>query len=157
MTDWLTDTEQATWRGILRMHANLMTAMARGLEADSDMSMADYEVLAMLSEAPDAELHTRDLRFELQWEKSRLAHHVRQLEERGLVECDTSVEDGHAPMISLTETGRAAIDAAAPAHVARVRELFFDVLTPEQVRVLGDAAAAVLENVGRHAETDGDC
>lgn len=156
MTEWLTEAEQATWRSVLRMHANLMTAMAQGLKADSDMSMPDFEVLAVLSEAPDAELRARDLRFELQWEKSRLAHHIRRMEERGLVRRDACAEDGRAPLVSLTQAGRAAIDAAAPAHVARVRELFFDVLSPEQVKVLGDAAGAVLENVGRFAGTDED-
>lgn len=156
MTEWLTEAEQATWRGVLRMHANLMTAMAQGLKTDSDMSLADFEVLAVLSEAPDAELRARDLRFDLQWEKSRLAHQVRRMEERGLVRRDACVEDGRAPLVCLTEAGRNAIDAAAPRHVARVRELFFDVLSPEQVQVLGEAAAAVLENVGRFAGTDDD-
>lgn len=156
MTEWLNETEQATWRSFLRMHANLMTAMDHGLRADSDMTLPDFEILAMLSEAPDAELRERDLCFELQWEQSRLSPHVRQLQERGLLQREAHVDGEQAPMISLTEAGRAAIDAAAPAHVARVRELFFDVLSPEQVQVMGDAVAAVLENVAGVAKTDTD-
>lgn len=154
MAEWLDGAEQATWRSFLRMHANLMTAVGERLQADSGMSLPDFEVLAMLSEAPDAELQERDLCFELQWEESRLAHHVRELQERGLLQRDGHVDGGQSPMISLTEAGRAAVDAAAPAHVARVRELFFDVLSPEQVQVMGDAAAAVLENVAGVTDTD---
>jgi len=155
MTEWLDETEQAAWRGILRMHSNLMTAMDLTLRADAGMSMSDYEVLAMLSEAPDAQLRSPDLCFELQWPAERLDEQVRLLEERGLVEREGGEDGGH-PCISLTEEGRDAIDAAAPTHVARVRELFFDVLTPEQVKVLGEAAGAVLENVARLSEEPGD-
>ncbi len=154
MAEWLDETEQATWRSFLRMHANLMRAVGERLQADSGMSLPDFEVLAMLSEAPDAELRERDLCFELQWEESRLARHVRELQERGLLQRDGHVDGGQSPMISLTEAGRAAVDAAAPAHVARVRELFFDVLSLEQVQVMGDAAAAVLENVAGVTDTD---
>lgn len=155
MTQWLSQSEQDAWRGVLRMHANLMTAMDQTFRADGQMSMADYEVLAMLSEAPDAELWMRDLRFELQWDTHRLDERVRSLEERGLLERDGG-EAGADACISLTEEGRDAIDAAAPAHVARVRELFFDVLTPEQVSVLGEAAGAVLENVARLTDEPDD-
>jgi DNA-binding MarR family transcriptional regulator len=149
VTRWLDEDEQRTWRAVHRMHAQLIAALAQGLKTDSDMSISDYEVLVILSEAPDGGLRARDLRCELQWEKSRLAHHVRRMEQRGYVRRDVCTDDARAPLVCVTEMGLAAIREAAPAHVARVRELFFDALDPAQVVAMRDAAEAVLEGLGR--------
>ncbi len=154
MSDWLNEDEHRTWRSVLRMHAQLTAALAQALKTDSDMSISDYEVLAILSEAPDRVLRARELRCELQWEKSRLAHHIRRMEQRGYVRRDACTDDLRAPLIRLTETGLGAIRAAAPTHVARVRELFFAALAPAQARAMREAAEAVLENVARHAENE---
>lgn len=151
MSEWLTDAEQRTWRTVLQMHAQLISALAQNLKSDSNMSISDYEVMAILSEAPQQVLRARDLRSELAWEKSRLAHHIGRMERRGYVQREVCHEDRRAPLVRLTETGLAAIRAAAPTHVTRVRALFFDALTPEQTQALREAADAVLENIDRHA------
>ena len=151
MADWLDAEEDRTWRSFLRMHAQLTAALARQLKTDSDMSISDYETLAILSEAPDGVLQARDLRCELQWEKSRLAHHVRRMEQRGFVRREACAADLRAPLVRITDTGLAAVRAAAPIHVARVRELFLAALTPDQVRALGGAADSVLERIAQQA------
>jgi DNA-binding MarR family transcriptional regulator len=150
MGDWLDEEEHRTWRSVLRMHTRLTAALAQQLKTDSDMSISDYEVLAILSEAPDGVLRARELRCELQWEKSRLAHHVRRMEQRGYVRRDVCSDDARAPLVCITDTGLAAIRAAAPAHVARVRELFFAALTPAQAHAMREATDAVLTNLARH-------
>lgn len=150
MTDWLDEDESRTWRSVLRMHSHLTAALAQALKTDSDMSSSDYEVLAILSETPDGALRARELRCVLQWEKSRLAHHIRRMEQRDYVRRNECSDDARAALICLTETGRAAILDAAPAHVARVRELFFAALTPSDATALRTAAEAVLENLARY-------
>lgn len=154
MSDWLNADEHRTWRSFIRMHAQLTAALAQALKADSDMSISDYEVLAILSEAPDGTLRARELRCELQWEKSRLAHHLRRMEQRGYLQRDVCTDDMRAPLVRVTEPGLAAIRAAAPTHVARVRELFFAALTPAQAEALRDAAEAVLDNIVRHTDNE---
>lgn len=154
MSDWLDEDEHRTWRSALKMYTHLTTALAQALKNDSDMSIADYEVLAVLSEAPDGVLRARELRCELQWEKSRLAHHIRRMEQRGYVRRDPCPDDPRAPLVGATEVGLAAIRAAAPAHVARVRELFFAALTPAQASAFREAAEVVLENLVSHAADD---
>lgn len=156
MDEWLDVDEQQTWRSFLRMHAQLTAALARRLKTDSDLSISDYEVLAILSETRDGALRARDLRCELHWEKSRLAHHVRRMEQRGYVRRDTCADDHRAPLVCITETGLAAIRAAAPAHVAHVRELFFDALSSTRAQALRDATDAVLDNLAQHAATETD-
>lgn len=63
--DWLDEDQHRTWRSVLRMHTQLIAALAQSLKADSDMSISDYEVLAILSEAPHQTLRARELRCEL--------------------------------------------------------------------------------------------
>src|SRR3546814_15343138 len=86
-----------------------------------------------LSEAPEGRLRIFELGAQLEWEKSRLSHHLRRMEQRDLIvreECDT---DRRGAFVILTPTGRVAIEGAAPKHVAEVRDAFIYALTPDQL------------------------
>jgi DNA-binding MarR family transcriptional regulator len=65
------------------------------------------------------------------------------MEARGTVRRESCAEDGRSFNVVLTDAGMAAIEAAAPGHVAAVRHCFADVLTPEQLDTLGDIAEAI--------------
>ena len=120
------------WRAFLRMRRALDVAVDRQL-AEVGLSTADYEVLVPLSEVEGRTLRVRDLAAGIGWDRSRIAHQLRRMEQRGLVcrfECAT---DGRGTMVRLTEEGYAAIAAAAPGHVATIRRLLVDQLDPEDV------------------------
>ncbi len=153
-TRWLTDEEQRAWRAFLALDQQLFAHLARSLQRDSDLSAADYEVLVQLSEAPDDQRRVFELSDELQWEKSRLSHQLTRMQRRGLVERHACATDGRGAHIRLTPHGRAAIEAAAPAHVAELRAVFIDVLTEAQLRQLEQLAATVLAALA--ARTAGD-
>jgi len=51
--------------------------------ADAGLSLGDFDVLVALSEAPGQRLRAFELAAVLEWEKSRLSHHVRRMEQRG--------------------------------------------------------------------------
>jgi DNA-binding MarR family transcriptional regulator len=152
---WLDEREQRAWRGLIRMQAQLGAHLRRSLVRDSGLSDADYDVLVHLSEAPEDRLRIFELVRALQWEKSRLSHQLRRMEQRGLLERSECPTDGRGAFVSLTPEGRAAIEAAAPRHVAEVRRHFVDVLTPEQLDVLGDIAEAVLESLQQAEQPTG--
>jgi DNA-binding MarR family transcriptional regulator len=111
------------------------------------LSLSDYEVLVHLSEAPDGQLRAYQLSRALQWEKSRLSHHLTRMEGRGLVTRREGKTDGRGAFVVLTQEGRAAIEAAAPTHVADVRDAFIDVLTPAQLDTLAEISDAVLNRM----------
>jgi DNA-binding MarR family transcriptional regulator len=71
------------------------------------------------------------------------------MEGRGLVAREECVDDGRGAMVRLTAAGRAAIEAAAPEHVATVRRYFFDQLSNREQAVLADLFGRL---VGRLAE-----
>jgi DNA-binding MarR family transcriptional regulator len=144
MTRWLDESEQHAWRGYLRMQGRLSARLNRELQADSGLSLADFDVLVHLTDVATARVRVSELARALQWEKSRLSHHVARMEKRGLVAREECADDGRGAYVVLTPAGRTAIDGAAPPHVEVVRRLVFDTLTPEQIRVLGEISDQVL-------------
>ena len=148
---WLDAREDKVWRRYEQMRTQLAVALNRQLTRDSGLSLADYEVLVHLSESPSGRLRMFELGRALQWEKSRVSHHVRRMQGRGLVDREECETDGRGAFIVITPVGRAAIGEAAPGHLAAVRRYLVDALSPAQLEALGDIAAIVLE---RLAEDD---
>ena len=148
---WLAADEQRAWRQWLALTTRLPARLNRQLQADSDLSLADFDVLVQLTDVPAGRLRVGELGAALGWEKSRLSHHLTRMERRGLVAREDAAADGRGSEVVLTPAGRAAIEAAAPAHVAAVRALVFDVLTEEQVRSLLEVTGTVLARLDEPA------
>ncbi|MER7269429.1 MarR family winged helix-turn-helix transcriptional regulator [Micromonospora carbonacea] len=146
-TRWLDDDQQRAWRAYLRMQAEVAARLGRQLQADAGLSFADYGVLAQLAEAPDGRLRPFALQRDLQWEQSRLSHHLGRMQRRGLVDREECPQDARGAFVVLTAAGRAAIEAAAPAHVDTVRRLVFDRLDPDEVRALERIATRVVDGL----------
>lgn len=145
MTRWLDEDEQRTWRSFLATSEVLYAALDRQLQRDAGITHASYIVLAMLSEAPGRSLRMSDLAARANSSPSRLSHAVARLQERGWIRREPAPKDGRGTVAILTDQGWDVLVSAAPGHVSAVREFLFDRLTPEQVRVLGEVCAAVLD------------
>ncbi|MFE2088610.1 MarR family winged helix-turn-helix transcriptional regulator [Streptomyces sp. NPDC059460] len=146
---WLDEREARVWRQYRALMRELQSAQDRQLVRDSGLSGADYALLVPLSEAADGVLRARDLGLEIGWERSRLSHQISRMEKRGLVAREPCPDDARGSMVRLTPDGRAAIEAAAPAHVETVRRYFFDPLTAKEVDVLGALFEKMLGALGR--------
>jgi DNA-binding MarR family transcriptional regulator len=146
-TQWLDESEHRAWRAFMQMQGKLAARLNRQLQADSGLSLADYEVLVLLTDAPDGRLRPFELQRGLQWEQSRLSHHLTRMKRRGLIARLECTQDGRGAFVTLTDTGRRAIDTAAPGHVGAVRQLFFDGLTRDQIAVLEQLSNEVLDRL----------
>jgi DNA-binding MarR family transcriptional regulator len=146
-TRWLSPDQQRAWRAFLRMQGRLDARLNRQLQSDSGLSLADYDVLVQLTDSAQGRLRPYELQRLLQWEQSRLSHHLSRMHRRGLVARDECTNDGRGTYITLTDAGRAAIESAAPGHVDAVRRLFFDGLTGEQVAALERVSTQVLDRL----------
>jgi DNA-binding MarR family transcriptional regulator len=140
---WLTAEEERVWRRWLTLNARLSAALQKELHDDAGLSMPDFEVLVLLTDRPDGRIRVTDLARLLQWERSRVSHHVTRMESRRLVQRVECAEDGRGAFVVITPQGRAAIEQAAPGHVDTVRRLVFDALSPEEV----NAFATIIEKV----------
>jgi DNA-binding MarR family transcriptional regulator len=146
-TRWLTAPQERAWRRYRRMRTLLDLQIARDLNKDSGLSETDYDVLSTLSERPEGRWRARDLAAQLLWSTSRLAHHVGRMEQRGLVARQPCPDDARGAIISLTEQGRAALERAAPPHVASVRRHIIDLLTPGEIAALDTIAGKVITHL----------
>ncbi|WP_338044415.1 MarR family winged helix-turn-helix transcriptional regulator [Mycolicibacterium neoaurum] len=125
---WLSPEQQRAWVAFMRVQLRMDYEMNRQLQADSGLSLSDYHVLVALSGAGEDGMRVGDLAAHIGWERSRVSHQLRRMEQRGLTRRETGTEDARTTNVVLTAQGRAAIEQAAPAHVDLVRRLFFDAL-----------------------------
>jgi len=118
------------------MQDGLSEFIERQLRNRCGLSLADYQVLAHLSEAPDGRLRSFELGALLHWEKSRLSQHLGRMQNRGLVSRERCLTDQRGAVIAITPRGSDLIRAAAPQHVADVREVLIDHLTATELEML---------------------
>lgn len=144
---WLNPEEQAAWTGFIRMQEKLIGRLSRRVQSESSLSASDYTVLVNLTDAPDGRLRFLDLAKAVEWEKSRMSHHVSRMAKRGLVAREECAEDGRGAFIVVTQAGRDAIAAAAPKHVENVRRLFIDALTQEELGAITLISQRVLDQL----------
>lgn len=148
---WLTPEEQHAWRSFVRLQERLGGRLSRLLQAESNLSVADFAVLVNLTDVPEGRQRFLDLARVLEWEKSRMSHHIARMAKRGLVVRDECAEDGRGAFVVITEAGRAAIEAAAPLHVEAVRALFLDHITPAELRTLAQISERVVGKLDEDA------
>lgn len=144
---WLTDAEQYAWRNWLAVSTQLPAMLHRQLQRDSALSLQDFEVLVHLTETGDHRARVSDLAGTLQWERSRLSHHIKRMETRGLVVREECPDDGRGAFVVLTDAGRVAIEAAAPEHARTVKDLVFSSLTKRELETFTTATEKVLAHL----------
>ena len=141
--NWLTPTEMAAWRRYIVASRRLIEALDTDLD-QHDLSMADYEILAQLSDAPDRRMRMAELAEIALLSRSRLSHRMKVMEEAGWVRREACPDDKRGFFAVMTPKGWKAIVAAAPDHVASVRTRFVDKLSKADQLVL----AEIFERVG---------
>lgn len=139
---WLEQEQQDDWRAYLRGSRLLEKALGDDL-APLGIQLAEYELVSMLSEAPEGRLRMSQLADLIVQSRSRVTHTAARLERRGWVVRGPAVGDGRGVEIRLTDAGRAKVEEIAWRHVASVRRHLVEVLTPEQLSALGDAMATI--------------
>lgn len=142
MARWLDDAEMAAWRGLVVEMNHLMASLDADL-APHDLTLGDYEVLVILSEAPERRRRMCDLAEMLRLSPSGLTRRLDGLVRAGLVRREPSPDDGRVSLAVLTPAGFARLEEAAPTHVDGVRRHLLDHLNATQIRQLGSAMDAV--------------
>lgn len=140
---WLTEEEQAAWRAYITASTMVHRQLNADMLAAHDLSMDDYGILAMLSEAEHDRLRFGELAEVLRVPKAHITYRFRRLEKQGLVRREPCPTDARGAFAVLTVEGRTRIEQAAPTHVESVRSTLLDHLTEEQLRVIGEGMRAV--------------
>jgi DNA-binding MarR family transcriptional regulator len=144
---WLTPGQLSSWLSVVRLMTRLPWAIDAQLQRDSDISMIEYMTMAMLSESPDWTLRMSELAERTSSSLSRLSHLVKRLEGRGYVRREADPSDGRFTNAILLPPGLKKLESAAPDHVAFVRRLVIDNLSPERLRRLGQDADRIVGRI----------
>jgi len=143
----MSDEQIRAWYAYMKVQLRLRYEMNRQLQADSGLSLPDYDVLVALTSEPAATMRIAALATRLGWERSRTSHHVRRMQQRSLLETSTAVEDGRATDVRLTPQGWHALRSATPSHVELVKSIFLDALDETDLDQLADIMERVYERL----------
>jgi DNA-binding MarR family transcriptional regulator len=136
MAEPLTDTEQGAWRTFIESSWALHTRLEDELREATGLSMNDYHVMVVLSEAPEHRLRMGELASRLVFSPSRVTYQINSMVKRGLVRKQSCPEDGRGQEAVLTDEGLAALRNAAPLHLDTVRKAFIDLLDADELDVV---------------------
>jgi DNA-binding MarR family transcriptional regulator len=153
---WLDDRERETWLAFIFATRLFWEEVERDLQRDAQLPFGYYEILVMLSGAPERTLRMSELADATQSSRSRLSHAVARLEAEGWVRREDCPTDRRGALAVLTDEGFAALAAAAPSHVESVRQHLFDQLTERQQDQLRDICDQLLAHLGPLASARGD-
>jgi DNA-binding MarR family transcriptional regulator len=143
--------ELAVWRSLLDTTAEFRRFLGAKLQ-ESGISPADYQVLLALSEADGKRLRSSELAATIDWERSRLSHHLGRMERRGLIQRHDCATDIRGAEVSIVENGVAALRRVGAPHLRAIKKYFADALTPEQLEALAD----VLQSLQNHLHAEGN-
>src|SRR5580692_7121430 len=99
----MTAAELAIWRALIDTTAELRRILGAKLQQEAGLSAADYQVLLALHEADGTRLRSSELATIIDWERSRLSHHLGRMERRGLIRRDDCATDSRGAEVSLTQ------------------------------------------------------
>jgi DNA-binding MarR family transcriptional regulator len=133
---WLNADERRAWLAILSINTLLPAALDSQLHNAGKVSLFDYNVMAMLSEAEGHFLPMSQLAARTSSSLSRLSHVVSKLEKRGWLERRPHPRDARVTTAHLSDVGMATLVELAPGHVEAVRTKFLDALTDRDVNDL---------------------
>jgi DNA-binding MarR family transcriptional regulator len=118
---------------MLRVYDRLMRELDAELEAAHGLSLAEFDVLVQLDEAPERRMRMADLAEAVLLTRSGMSRLVDRLEARGLVERARCPSDARGLNASLTDAGAALVADASVTHLAGVRARYIDRLPAEDV------------------------
>lgn len=125
---WLNPREMKAWRSFVVADTRLMEAMDSDLSPHG-LSLADYGVLVLLSEAEGRKLRMTELAESAMLSKSRLSHRMKVMEKAGWVKREACKEDRRGSWAVMTDKGWKTLVKAAPDHTESIRNRFIDHLT----------------------------
>lgn len=137
------DRSMRAWRLFLEVHARVVNRLELELRDETGMPLTWYDVLVQLSEAPDQRLRMQELARRVLISKSGLTRLVDRLCAAGYLAREPDPEDGRGTLAVLTTSGRSALRAAAPFHLAGIERAFSSRLTAKDA----DAVAAAMQRV----------
>lgn len=131
------------WRDYIETAEQMRSRLGSRMQAESNLSLADYQVLLELNEAGGQRMRSSELATKVGWERSRLSHHLGRMEGRGLIRREACPDDSRGSFVVLADEGRTSFRRGSILHLQAVQDLFFEALSEEQLGGIEAATAAL--------------
>ena len=154
---WLNQEEQDAWLGAAAIFLKLPGVLDAQLQRDAGLNLFEYFVLSSLSMAEGRSLRMSELAGLINGSLSRLSNVAKRLEQRGWMTREPDPDNGRYTRAHLTDTGWEQVVAAAPGHVAAVRQFLVDPLTSTQLRTLAIAGQRIVQRIAEEPRCVSEC
>jgi DNA-binding MarR family transcriptional regulator len=134
------------WSVLSAVHALVSERLAAALEADSGLTITEFEVLLRLGAAGPAGMRPGALCPAIRLTQPSVSRAVARLERQGRVCRAGAPGDGRGVLVSLTPAGRAVLAQASAVHDRTIRALLLDRLTPDEQDLLTRALTRVISS-----------
>jgi DNA-binding MarR family transcriptional regulator len=138
------DPRVGVWRDFLITHARLQRLLDEDLRAEHDLSLAEYDALLQLAEAPGRRLRMHQLAEQVLLSRSGVTRLIDRLVADGSVERNACLTDARGAEAVLTPAGLDRLREASRTHLRGIGEHFVEAMTPADLESVGRAMRAVL-------------
>src|SRR5829696_717860 len=147
------DPRLGAWRNFLHAHARLTRRLDEELQASHRLSLAEYDALLQLANAPERRLRMSALADRVLLSRSGITRLVDRLVAAGMVERSACTADARGAEAALTGAGLERLRAASSTHLDGIRRLFLDVVSAGDQAAIERGLDRVLDNLGCGAGT----
>jgi len=145
------DPRIGAWRSFLIAHARIQRLLDEELRAEHDLSLAEYDVLLQLAEAPDRHLRMHQIADQVVLSRSGVTRLIDRLVADGAVERTHCASDARGAEAVLTAAGLDRLREASRTHLRGISDHFLEVIPPDELETVGRAMDAVLVAFGPHS------
>jgi DNA-binding MarR family transcriptional regulator len=140
------------WRAFLQAHARVTRRLDEELRAEHDLSLAEYDALLSIAEAPDRRIRMRQLADRVILSKSGVTRLIDRLVFDGLVQRDACLSDARGAEAVLTTAGLDRLRRASRTHLRGIDEHFIAIVDDADLKVIQRSMRAVAERAGVDAD-----
>lgn len=137
--------EGRVWKAFARSLSTVPRVIDADLQQHSSMTLGEYQVLVILSEAPDRRFRMSELATAVGLSASRMTRLIDGLVQRGWVGKKRDRCDRRGAVATLRPEGLAALESAYPPHLAAVRRHVMDHLGDLDLDALATALEAIAD------------
>ncbi|WP_408892031.1 MarR family winged helix-turn-helix transcriptional regulator [Paenibacillus taichungensis] len=131
-----------TWKGSFK---RVFGSVVKEMSEYTGLSEGDFGVLDRLVQFGDGKLRQQELADSMDWDKSRLSHHLTRMEKRGLV-LRKPLDTDRGVQVIITSVGKSALDEALPIVSKAIRKYFLDLLTDQDIKSITELAERTKKN-----------
>jgi DNA-binding MarR family transcriptional regulator len=151
------DPRLGAWRSFLHAHARLLRRLDEELQAEHGLSLAEYDALVQLVNAPGRRLRMSVLADRVLLSRSGITRLVDRLVASGMVERSACAADARGAEAALTDQGFVRLRAASRTHLDGVQRYFLGLLPDADRDAVERSCNDILDELGRDAAADSPC